>query len=117
LAEESKASDEGKASEEAKETKPAKEESKEPEHWQEEKFDYKSDFGEGLVGKKQPSIFVFDLEKNTLEQVQGIRKDVFPARPIFDEHSKGIVFSGVRLEFKKLGLTFCLNRPTALCYI
>jgi len=36
-------------------------------HWQEEKFEYKNDFGEGLVGKKQPGIFVFDLIENRLE--------------------------------------------------
>jgi hypothetical protein len=34
------------------------------EHWQEDKFLYNSDFGEGLAGKKQPTIFVFNLVKN-----------------------------------------------------
>ena len=48
------------------ESKKTDEDKKDDEHWQEEKFLYKTDFGEMLVGKKGPAIFVFDLKENTL---------------------------------------------------
>ena len=60
---------------------------------------------------------MYDIVENRLDYVIGLRKDLYPARPIFDEHCIGIVFSAIRLEFKKLGLTFCLNRPAQLTYI
>jgi hypothetical protein len=39
------------------------------EHWQDEKFLYKEDFGETLGGKVKPAIFIFNLEENKLQQV------------------------------------------------
>jgi len=45
------------------------EEDKKEEHYQDEKFLLNRDFGEMLVDKKNPEIFVFDLQKNTLNQV------------------------------------------------
>jgi hypothetical protein len=96
---------EEKKEEESKADKPE-------EHWQEDKFLYANDFGEALVGKKNPAIFVFNLVDSSLERLQGIPDRVYPQRPIFDEHNKGLLFSGVSLPFKKLGLIYCLNRPT-----
>ena len=46
-----------------------KEEEKKEEHYQDEKFLLNRDFGEMLVDKKNPAIFVFDAVKNTLNQV------------------------------------------------
>jgi hypothetical protein len=89
-----------------------KKEDEAEEHWQDEKFLYKEDFGEMLVGKKTPAIFVFNLRENTINKVEGLEDDLYPQRPIFDESNKGLVFSGVKLPFKKLGLIYCLNRPT-----
>lgn len=37
---------------------------KEPEHWQDEKFLYKENFGETLDSKSKPGIFIFDLVEN-----------------------------------------------------
>lgn len=48
------------------EEKKKEEEKKEEEHYQDEKFLLNRDFGEMLVDKKNPAIFVFDLQKNTL---------------------------------------------------
>lgn len=39
------------------------------EYWQEDKFLYTNDFGEGLNGKKQPAIFVFNLKENSLDRL------------------------------------------------
>jgi len=35
-----------------------------------EKYKYLDAFGETLVGKKRPALFVFDLVENTLNEVQ-----------------------------------------------
>ena len=59
--EEKKISGEERKTEELK-----KEEDKKEEHFQDEKFLLNRDFGEMLVGKKVPAIFVFDLNRNTI---------------------------------------------------
>jgi hypothetical protein len=52
-----------KASESQKDEKEKKDGNEEKEeHWQEEKFLYKPDHGEMLVGKKVPTLFIFDLK-------------------------------------------------------
>ena len=44
-------------------------EEKSDDHWLDEKFEYEEDFGEMLVGKKKPALFVYDFEENSLKQV------------------------------------------------
>ena len=104
-----------KAEEQSKADAPVKPIPKE--YFQDEKFLYKEDFGEGMVGKRTPTIFVYDLVQNTISRVYGLAADLLPMYPIFDEQSKGIIFSAVNLQTKKLGLVYCLNRPTGLYYI
>ena len=36
---------------------------------------------------------------------------------MFDQNSTGLVFSAVKMPVMKLGLVFCLNRPTQLYHI
>jgi acylaminoacyl-peptidase len=90
--------EEGGEVEEKKDEKP-----KDTPHWQDEKFEFKDDFGETLTGKKRPTLFIFDVKENTINEVQGINTlgdgFVYPAFPIFDEHSKGIVFVGLHSPF------------------
>jgi len=72
-----------------------------------------------LTGKQRPAIYVFDTEENKLQQVhlgKAFKETDYLQNPIFDE-SQGIVFTAISLPVKKLGLNFCLNRPTALCYL
>ena len=42
------------------------EDKKKEEHWQDEKFLYKENFGETLNKKGTPAIFIFDLTENKL---------------------------------------------------
>ena len=86
---------EQEAKKDAEEEKKGGDEEKKEEHWQEDKFLYTNEFGESLVGKKSPGVFVFDLRENTLERVQGIPTELYPQRPIFDENGKGVVFAAV----------------------
>lgn len=37
--------------------------------------------------------------------------------PIFDDESTGIIFSAAKLPVKKLGMVYCLNRPTSIYYV
>ena len=70
-----------------------------------------------LVDKKRPCIFIFDLIQNTLNKVEGISDNIKPTYPLFDETSRGIIFSGTDCPNKKFGLIYCTNRPTALYHI
>jgi hypothetical protein len=55
-----------------------------------------ADFGETLIGKKRPTMFIFDIKENKLSEVQGVKDliDTYPTFPIFDEND-GIIFSGI----------------------
>ena len=53
-----------KTTEETKESEP-----KADEHWSDEKFAYEEEFGEVLLGKKSPSLFVYDFSENSLKMV------------------------------------------------
>ena len=50
-----------------------------------------------MVGKRSPTIFVYDLVENTISRVYGLAPDLLPMYPIFDEQSKGLIFSAVNL--------------------
>ena len=75
------------------------------------------DFGETLVGKKRPAVFIFNLLENTISEVLGIEAGIFAAFPIFDETNKGIIYSGIKSPVMKMGMNFCLNRDTKLYHI
>lgn len=81
-----------KKEEDGKEDKKEAEEKKAT--YLDEKYKYIDDFGETLIGKKRPALFIFNLAENTLGEVAGI--ETFPTYPIFDETSKGIIFAGVK---------------------
>jgi len=101
--------------------KEAEKKKKDEEHWQDEKFLYKENFGETLVSKVNGAIFIFDLDENKLQRVNFGKhlddKTSYVCYPLFDESSTGIVFNCVNMPIKKLGLNFCLNRPTSLIYV
>ena len=94
--EEKKKEEEEKKDSESTDGIKKKEEEKET-HYLDEKYQLVDDFGETLVGKKRPTIFVFNVKENTFEEVMGIDTDMHPAYPQFDENSKGIVFIGYKM--------------------
>lgn len=86
----------------------------------EDKYEYKDDFGETLEGKQNPGIFMWDLEgedSQDVRQIKGIPDGLVPVQPIFDESGNGILFSGIDLPLRRLGLNFCLNRTTKLYHM
>lgn len=104
---------------EEKKDEEKKEEEKKKENWQSDKFVYQEEFGEQNLGKKSPGIFVYHVKDNKLERIstKGLEEWQHPQYPIFDEHSKGLVFTAVDMPIKKFGIVYCLNRPTGLYYI
>jgi len=74
-----------------KEEKPEEEKKKaddqKDEHWMDEKYQFVDDFGETMVGKKRPTIFIYDLKENQFYEVVGLNPTLYPASPKFDEKS------------------------------
>ena len=70
-----------------------------------------------MTGKKKPAIFVFNVKENKIFEVQGLNEGEYPAFPIFDQDSKGILYSSYVTPVQKLGMNVCLNRQTNLMYI
>lgn len=86
--------EEDKKDEEKKEAE--KKADEKPVTYLDEKYKYVDDFGETLVGKKRPGVFIYDIKENTINLVEGLPDgNFFPTFPLFDEHSKGIVFASI----------------------
>mmetsp|Transcript_28436 Transcript_28436/g.45795 ORF Transcript_28436/g.45795 Transcript_28436/m.45795 type:complete len:718 (-) Transcript_28436:26-2179(-) len=85
--------------------------------WYDEKFEYKEQFGEGLLEKGNPILFVYDLDGDKIQKVLGIPEEIHPQCPIFDATGEGVVFSGLKTTLqRKLGVYACLNRPQGIYY-
>ncbi len=82
------------------------------------KYDFKEDFGEQLPDKCQPTLYVFNLRTETLDEVQAAngKEEFSPARPLFSKEG-GLVFQGYGKTIPRYGLIYCFNRPCALYYI
>ena len=85
------------------------------------KFEYKQEFGEQLEGKSDPVIAIYDINKNDIGFIdfEGLFRKrnmkIYPARPIFDNTCNDIIFTGYDfLNDVKLGLAFCLKRPSKI---
>ena len=89
-----------------------------------EKFRFNPDFGEGLVGKKQPVTFVFRWNSSTasdkpklslvkLESKENVRFGQAVFSPISDHviYSTGYEFTS---DSRILGIKYCTNRPSGI---
>ena len=70
----------------------------------EDKHLYREEFGEMLVGKGDPALYIYNVELNKVEKVFGLPKDTYPQYPVWYKDSQGIVFSGLYQPQKKMGL-------------
>jgi len=83
-----------------------------------EKFEYKQELGEGYRGRKNPLVFIYDIEQEQLFEVLNIPKDIIPTYVSFtDNQGNGIVFCGIDFRTMKLGVRFCSNRPSQIYYV
>ncbi|XP_061991787.1 acylamino-acid-releasing enzyme isoform X1 [Rosa rugosa] len=80
--------------------------------------DWMEDWGETYAGKRQPALFVINVNSGETRAVKGIEKhlsvgQVVWAPPISGSHQY-LVFVGWSADTRKLGIKYCYNRPCAL---
>ncbi|PQQ17707.1 acylamino-acid-releasing enzyme-like isoform X1 [Prunus yedoensis var. nudiflora] len=80
--------------------------------------DWKEEWGETYAGKRQPALFVININSGEAQAVKGIEKSlsvgqVVWAPPVRGSH-QNLVFVGWSEGTRKLGIKYCFNRPCAL---
>ena len=78
-----------------------------------EKFLEMENFGEKLQNVKEPIFCLIDVKTLKLELIQISLESNFIAQPAFIDNDS-IVFMGIQVGAKKLGLTYIYCRPTAI---
>ena len=86
------------------------------------KFRFKPHFGEGIAGKKDPTIFMFSWSNPS--EGQSVRKLVslsimapaLFAQPVFSPDEKTIYATGYEytIDHRLLGIKYCTNRPSGI---
>ncbi|XP_057960226.1 acylamino-acid-releasing enzyme isoform X2 [Malania oleifera] len=80
--------------------------------------DWEEDWGETYAGKRQPAVFVIDLNSGEVCAVEGIGKSLSVGQVVWAPSTKGshqyLVFVGWSSGRRKLGIKYCYNRPCAL---
>ncbi|CAM8918225.1 unnamed protein product [Rhodiola kirilowii] len=80
--------------------------------------DYIDDWGETYKGKKQPALFVLDVNSGEAKAVKGIPKTLSVGQVVWapsnKESDQYLVFVGWSYDLRKLGIKYCYNRPCAL---
>ncbi|KAM5552933.1 hypothetical protein ABKV19_025260 [Rosa sericea] len=80
--------------------------------------EWEEEWGETYVGKRQPALFVININSGDTQAVKGIEKhlsvgQVVWAPPVRGSHQY-LVFVGWSADTRKLGIKYCYNRPCAL---
>ncbi|XP_042481001.1 acylamino-acid-releasing enzyme-like isoform X2 [Macadamia integrifolia] len=86
--------------------------------------DWDEDWGETYAGKRQPALFIIDVNSGDVRAVQGIEKSLSVGQVVWVPSTSGLqqylVFvgwsseSGPQKVARKLGMKYCYNRPCAL---
>lgn len=80
--------------------------------------DWEEDWGETYAGKRQPSLFVININSGEVQAVKGIPKSLSVGQVVWAPLNEGLhqylVFVGWSSETRKLGIKYCYNRPCAL---
>ncbi|KIK66347.1 hypothetical protein GYMLUDRAFT_38158 [Collybiopsis luxurians FD-317 M1] len=80
------------------------------------KFKYQQPFGEGLVGKSNPVLFLYEWESDTLFTLQH-NAPVWFGQAVFDPHREDRLFvTGYETaaDERLLGILYCFNRLTGI---
>lgn len=79
---------------------------------------WEEDWGETYAGKRQPALFVININSEEVYPVQGIGKSLSVGQVIWAPKVEGcqehLVFVGWPSDTRKLGIKYCYNRPCAL---
>lgn len=80
--------------------------------------EWEEHWGETYAGKRQPALFVINIESGEVHAVEGISKSLSIGQviwaPLAEGFSQYLVFVGWSSETRKLGIKYCYNRPCAL---
>ncbi|XP_031097602.1 acylamino-acid-releasing enzyme-like [Ipomoea triloba] len=82
------------------------------------KGEWEEDWGETYAGKRQPALFVIDINSEEVYPVEGIGKSLSVGQVVWAPKVEGsqqyLVFVGWPSDTRKLGIKYCYNRPCAL---
>ncbi|KAJ0233076.1 Acylamino-acid-releasing enzyme [Hirschfeldia incana] len=81
--------------------------------------DWEEEWGEAYAGKKQPALFVIDVDSGEVEHIKGVPRSISVGQVVWSPNSNGsagqyLVFAGWLGDKRKLGLKHCYNRPCAI---
>ena len=78
-----------------------------------DEYEYVDDFGDLLIGKKRPTIYVYYISTNSIEEVS-TPLHIYPQCPFFDKLGEQVIFTGLHAPPFKLGLFATPTRPACL---
>lgn len=80
--------------------------------------DWEEDWGEAYAGKRQPALFVININSGDVCAVDGIGRSLSVGQVVWAPTTKGLhqylVFVGWPSDTRKFGMVYCFNRPCAL---
>ncbi|PWA86149.1 acylaminoacyl-peptidase-related protein [Artemisia annua] len=80
--------------------------------------DWEEDWGEAYVGKRQPALFVININSGDVRAVDGIGRSLSVGQVVWAPAAKGLqqylIFVGWPSDTRKFGMIYCFNRPCAL---
>ncbi|KAK4586247.1 hypothetical protein RGQ29_023434 [Quercus rubra] len=80
--------------------------------------DWEEEWGETYAGKRQPALFVININSGEVQAVKGIKKSLSIGQVVWAPSTKDmhqfLVFVGWSSDTRKLGIKYCYNRPCAL---
>ncbi|XP_022875153.1 acylamino-acid-releasing enzyme isoform X2 [Olea europaea var. sylvestris] len=80
--------------------------------------DWEEDWGETYAGKRQPALFVINVDSGEVCAVEGVGRSLSVGQvvwaPSIENQHQHLVFVGWPSDARKLGIKYCYNRPCAL---
>ncbi|KAL8481600.1 hypothetical protein ACS0TY_027927 [Phlomoides rotata] len=79
--------------------------------------DWEDDWGETYAGKRQPALFVIDINSGDVHHVTGVGRELSVGQVVWGPSIRGeqsLVFVGWPSDTRKFGVKYCSNRPCAL---
>lgn len=79
--------------------------------------DFREDWGEAYAGKRQPALFVINIDSGEVRHVKIIEHSLSVGQVVWAPsigEDQYLVFVGWSSEPRKLGMIYCYNRPCAL---
>ncbi|KAL6522701.1 hypothetical protein OROHE_016548 [Orobanche hederae] len=79
--------------------------------------EWEEEWGESYAGKRQPALFVIDINSGEVRAVAGVGRELSAGQVVWTPLVEGgqyLVFVGWPSDTRKLGIKYCYNRPCAL---